>query len=721
MVRRLAAAIVVACLVYAIAHAQEKKGVTIVPRKQVQKERARRWAVLIGVDKYEDETGIGSLKYCAADMKLLYRVLTGPNGGFEPENVLLMTRDAEEPAHTPTYSHIVTMVPRWLQDARPEDDVLIAFSGHGVTEKSEAYLLPSSAMRGNLRLTAIPLRLIRDWMDACRAERKILIVDACHSGAGKAARAMDNVFKSDLDRGKGFVKLASCGPKQKSNEDAKLQSAVGKGHGVFTYYLAEGLGGGGDYDRDGRVDVDEAYRYAYNNTRIWARRKGIRQDPMKSGRVTGMMTIGYYRDLDQLQRDRKAAAKRLEDLKRRSSATAGDAARKAIEEARRKEAEALRKLEARLRELESGDADGGDALKQYQVACAQVTTIRKELARKREDYTDTSPVVRSLRDKLSAARAEQERHRKAATQAMFARLRSLQRQQAEMHKEMRPTHPKMKQMAAAIQSAENELASLFGGSWKLSVRQIVAALADGVSPTIELDLGRGVTMDLVYIPAGEFMMGSPSNENGRYGDEGPQHRVRITKGFYLGIHEVTQAQYQAVMGKNPSRFRGADNPVEQVSWHDCAAFCKRLSRKTGRSVRLPTEAEWEYACRAGTTRRFCFGDNDSGLREYAWYGNNSGGKTHPVGGKKANAFGLYDMHGNVWEWCADWYDGGYYKQSPTDDPRGPRGGKTRVLRGGSWDGTPWFCRSALRGGLNPTDTCLDLGFRVVALAVQEFN
>ena len=717
MVRKLAAAIVVACLVYGIAHAQEKRGVTIVPRKQVQTERARRWAVLIGVDKYEDETGIGSLKYCAQDMKLLYRVLTGPNGGFEPENVLLMTGDAAEHLYRPTRSNIVRMVPNWLKDARPEDDVLIAFSGHGIEEEGNAYLLPRDAVRANPRLTALPLSLIREWLEACRARRKILVVDACHAGAGKDAPAMSRTFWNEVDRGEGFIRLASCGPRQKSNEDAKLQSAVGKGHGVFTYYLAEGLEGKGDYDRDGRVDVDEAYRYAYNGTRGWARRKGVEQSPMKSGRVTGMMTIGYYRDLDQLQRDRKAAAARIKDLKRRSRATAGDAARKAIEEARRKEAEALRKLEARLRELESGDAGGGDALKQYQVARAQVATIEKELARKREDYTDGSAVVRSLSGKLSAARAEQERHLKAAMGPMIARLQSLQRQQAEMRKEMRPTHPKMKQIAARIQSAENDLAPFLPGPVKLSIRQMVAAFADGVPPTIELDLGREVTMKLVYIPAGEFMMGSNKGDS----DEKPVHKAKITRPFYMGIHEVTQAQYEAVMGTNPSGFKGASNPVEEVSWNDCVEFCKRLSRKTGRTLRLPTEAEWEYACRAGATSRFCFGDSDSGLGEYAWYGNNSGGKTHPVGGKKANAFGLYDMHGNVWEWCADWYDGGYYKQSPTDDPRGPRGGKTRVLRGGSWDGTPWFCRSALRGGLNPTDTCLDLGFRVVALAVQEFN
>lgn len=275
--------------------AQTEKGIQIVRPEQAQEERLKRWAVLIGVDKYRDSVGIGSLKYCGADMKLLHRVLTGPHGGFAPENVLLMTDDASDPGHRPTYSNIVTMVPRWLCEAEPDDDVLIAFSGHGITEKGEAYLVPSTARFGNLALTAVSMRLVRQWMDACKAGRKILIVDACHAGAGKAAATMDRKFWQDVDRGEGFVKLASCGPRQKSNEDERLTSPVGKGHGVFTYYLAEGLDGLGDFDRNGRVDVDEAYRYTFKKTRQWARNKGIRQDPLKSGRVTGVMTIAYYR------------------------------------------------------------------------------------------------------------------------------------------------------------------------------------------------------------------------------------------------------------------------------------------------------------------------------------------------------------------------------------------------------------------------------------------
>jgi len=229
--------------------------------------------------------------------------------------------------------------------------------------------------------------------------------------------------------------------------------------------------------------------------------------------------------------------------------------------------------------------------------------------------------------------------------------------------------------------------------------------------TLTLNLGKGVTMKLVLIRPGNFLMGSPDSEQGRKTEEGPQHQVTISKSFYVGVTEVTQAQYEAVMGTNPSKFKGPTNPVEMVSWDEAVEFCRRLSEKTGKTVRLPTEAEWEYACRAGSKTRFSFGDSDSALGDYAWYGSNSGGKTHPVGQKKPNPWGLYDMHGNVWEWCADWY--GDYPKGAVTDPQGPAAGTSRVLRGGSWHGNPNDCRSANRNRITPGYRHGDCGFRVV--------
>jgi len=217
------------------------------------------------------------------------------------------------------------------------------------------------------------------------------------------------------------------------------------------------------------------------------------------------------------------------------------------------------------------------------------------------------------------------------------------------------------------------------------------------------------------------MMGSPDSEKYRHSNEVPQHRVRISKGFYMSVTEVTQAQWQAVMGSNPSCFfkgflglgKNEDLPVECVEWDDAVEFCRKLSQKEGKGYRLPTEAEWEYACRAGTTTRFYFGDGDSQLSDYAWHAGNSRRKTHTVGQKKPNAFGLYDMHGNVSELCSDWYDEGYYSQSPADDPKGPSTGQYFVRRGGCWYDDARYCRVATRNHVSPVHSGYDIGFRVV--------
>jgi formylglycine-generating enzyme required for sulfatase activity len=221
-------------------------------------------------------------------------------------------------------------------------------------------------------------------------------------------------------------------------------------------------------------------------------------------------------------------------------------------------------------------------------------------------------------------------------------------------------------------------------------------------------------MKLVLIPSGKFMMGSPKGEKDRSDNEGPQHEVTLSKPFYMGVYTVTQEQYEQMMGKNPSDFKGATNPVELVSWDGAVEFCKKLSDKTGKKVRLPTEAEWEYACRAGSKTRFSYGDDNdyANLGDYAWYTKNSDNKTHPVGQKKPNEWGLYDMHGNVWQWCSDWYADSYANAGKTD-PSGPASGSTRVLRGGCWNFTPLYCRSAYRVRLAPGYRYLSIGFRVV--------
>ena len=215
----------------------------------------------------------------------------------------------------------------------------------------------------------------------------------------------------------------------------------------------------------------------------------------------------------------------------------------------------------------------------------------------------------------------------------------------------------------------------------------------------------GIRYELASIPAGEFQMGSDSAE--AYGDEKPVHTVRISKTFWLGKTEVTQALWQAVMGSNPSDFdKGDTYPVETVSWDDCRSFITKLNEMFGgNAFRLPTEAEWEYACRAGTTE-----DRYGSLDAIAWYYGNSGNTTHPVGQKQANAWGLFDMLGNVWEWCQDWYGG--YSAGYQTDPAGPAAGDARVVRGGTWSSNVWYVRSSSRYIYVPGSRLSGLGFRL---------
>ncbi len=219
-------------------------------------------------------------------------------------------------------------------------------------------------------------------------------------------------------------------------------------------------------------------------------------------------------------------------------------------------------------------------------------------------------------------------------------------------------------------------------------------------------------MEMVLILPGEFLMGSPSTEKGRGSDE-TRHPAKITNPFYIGKYEVTQQQWKAVMGDNPSHFRGTNNPVEKVSYNDCQEFIARLNGKIpGGGFKLPTEAEWEYAARAGITTRFYWGDDldYAQIEKYAWCNKNSERRTHPVGGKEPNPWGLHDTAGNVWEYCSDYYQGDY-PPGLQIDPKGPDSGNERVYRGGSCKSRFWYCRSANRGGLNPDFRSNNFGFR----------
>jgi eukaryotic-like serine/threonine-protein kinase len=262
------------------------------------------------------------------------------------------------------------------------------------------------------------------------------------------------------------------------------------------------------------------------------------------------------------------------------------------------------------------------------------------------------------------------------------------------------------------------------------------------SPTVSSPketLKNSLGMKLVRIPAGDFFIGSPGNEPHHRANEAPSHQVTITEPFYLGAHLVTVGNFRAFVQAagyrteaekagetrlghywlKPGWEQRDDYPVACLSWNDAKAFCDWLSKKETRTYRLPTEAEWEYACRAGSTSAYSYGPDAKKLGEYAWYRGNSGAKAHPVGRLKPNRWGLYDLHGNLLEWCGDYYDAKFYDKVDLVDPHGPARGKERVLRGGSWNSEAHECRSAYRGANKPTEHRNDRGgFRVVLVPVE---
>ncbi|MBO4544642.1 MAG: formylglycine-generating enzyme family protein, partial [Verrucomicrobia bacterium] len=239
-----------------------------------------------------------------------------------------------------------------------------------------------------------------------------------------------------------------------------------------------------------------------------------------------------------------------------------------------------------------------------------------------------------------------------------------------------------------------------------------------------------VNMDMIWIEPGTFMMGSPEDENGRDYNE-TQHEVTLTRGYWIGKYEVTQAQYQAVMGTNPSYFNGADLPVEMVNWDEAKEFCEKLTEiekaegrlPEGYEYTLPTEAQWEYSCRGGMRSALNSGSNLTGsescpeMDEVGWYWYNADSTTHPVGQKQPNAYGVYDMHGSVLEWCLDRYEENYPTE-PVTDPTGPSRGSYHVIRGGSWGDAAHTCRSAYRDYCSPDESYANVGFRVALTPVQ---
>jgi formylglycine-generating enzyme required for sulfatase activity len=602
---------------------------------------AKNWAICVGINKYQF---IQHLTCAVNDAEEMHCWLK-ETAKFEQTYLFTDNsppiEDMTEPLPSqPTF----TTLRRWLRKRFPpnskpplsaSDSLWFFFSGHGVREQGQDYLLLSDSDPDpeEINNSAISLAFVTEYLRQSGAGNIMLFVDACRSVAKSG-------LGIELQAEQGIISIASCRPREKSYEIEALN------HGSFTYALLESL------------------------------------------QIQGEQNCATVERLAKRLKDRVAEINRQHQKPKQTPYT---------------------RIEPET--------------KNYLIFLPQyIQPTRQDIATLREN----------------ALKAEIEDDLKLA-EVLWTRL--VIHDPDEALKSLRRIWLKLQQPSFnSTVSLPSESVQTLSPKSPESSPSSPSSPSPKSSPSPQIlteTLPGGIILELVKIPAGSFLMGSPDTHNMAYDDEKPQHQVNLQE-FYLGKYPVTQEQYEAVMGNNPSRFKdNPKNPVERVSWDDAQEFCKKLSQLTGKKYRLPTEAEWEYACRAwilptpfekdlilptplfkgGGSPRDYFGDDAAKLGEYAWYDKNSGSKTHPVGQKKPNDWGLYDMSGNVWEWCEDNWHGSYADKpenikndgsiiwSSSDTSR-------RVLRGGSWNHDPWYCRSASRNYGGSRDA--DLGFRVVS-------
>lgn len=629
--------------------------------------KAKRWALVIGVDKYRDPQ-ISQLRGSDNDARTVADALIR-YAGFPSDQVILMSTDQPD-ERQPTRVNILRRLSN-LASIVPKDGLyLISFAGHGIERNGQAYLLPSDAQISEdvsfLEETAVSVARMKERIRATGVGQVIIMLDACRNDPGGRADAPNPLsqayvsgFNFDVHNREvnAFAILYATDVGQRAYEYTERHQ------GYFSWAVVEGLKGGA---ANGKGEITLAGLVKYIQETV---PKRISIDLGGGKQQKPFAVIEGYR-ADELV-----------------IAVAGQ-------------------------------------VSLVPETSAPASPTETDLFSAAGIYWDTE-VIYWDSIKNSTSSEDFNAYLQKYPNGQFANLARIRvAGLAVLSGKTEPaTEPK-----STIALREYDF------DWvTLNPTGEVKERRKGRARYFTENLGGGVSLEMVEIPGGSFLMGSPASEAGRSNDEGPQHSVSV-KSFYLGKFEVTQAQWRAVaklpiinrrysLGSDPSKFKGDALPIERVSWEDAMEFCARLSRATGREYRLATEAEWEYAARAGTTTPFVFGDtitpefaNYNGEQSYA--GAPKGlkrGRTMPVGSLSvANGFGLFDMHGNVWEWvldsCHNNYDGAPSDGTAWDDGRSAM---CRMYRGGSWDVGGEHCRSADRNRRTPTNLFDNLGFRVV--------
>ncbi|MEH2105451.1 SUMF1/EgtB/PvdO family nonheme iron enzyme [Nostoc sp.] len=642
---------------------------------------AKNWAIAIGINQYDY---LQPLNYAKRDAQLMQEFLSN-EAGFE--RIYFFSDDSPPVAGKstrPTRTNLLRVLRQLFDNSfmGAGDNFWFFFSGHGIRHADRDYLMPCDGDPEDIENTAIAINFVSERLRRCGADNVVLILDACRNEGKKTGEGIGRQTAEEA-RQQGVISIFSCIPQQYSYEIEALQQ------GAFTTALLEGLGIQGRCATVERLEqylkfrVPELVRQ-YKNTR---QTPYLIAEPVNKSHLILVPRYATLADIATLKNDAyQAEVNRNLDL-----------------------AEQLW-----IRVLAAASGQDMDAVKSLQ---------RIELLRNSSAIPDL-PQQTILQVS------------KSVTNTPISKLSQTPPRETSPITNI-PTSGTGQFATSTNPTPSTPSKKLILPNW--SRRRVIKttgfAIA-GLGLTIVVprsypsnsfveDLGNSITLTMVKIPGGTFMMGSPEGEAERNKDESPQHQVKVP-GFFMGKYEITQAQYQAIMGNNPSNFKGGKRPVEQVSWDDAVEFCQKLSQKTKKTYRLPSEAEWEYACRAGTKTPFYFGETiTTNLVNYNGeypYGSAPKGEyrqqTIDVGKFPPNFFGLYDMHGNVWEWCKDVYNDNY-QGAPKDGSAWLTGKNNdiKVVRGGGWFEVARNCRSAFRIRLARADRDSFIGFRVVAAAV----
>ncbi len=692
----------------------------------------RKIALLIGMGEYSSSK-LANLPQAEQDADDLYRVLVDPKlGEFSAKNIELLK--------SPNKREMEQKID-WLFDDRKKDDLLLFyFAGHGVLDdKDHLYLTANDTyMKADGRLntfSAIDSSYLLQYINASKSDRKVIILDACYSGAiaqGLVGRGTTGAKLKESFGGKGSVILASSSSTERTWD------------GIYTQCLVEGIQtGAADLDRDGWISLEDLHNYVVD--RVGAASSKMTMTP----RFIPVEDRGHSIRLTKSPTDLKLKYERLlqEEYSDENWGELSDFVRSILLEKQQEwgissaEAEIIEArvllYQNKLIEYEQGLTNA--IQKQYPISArfqAKLTEFQKYFKLRDEDIAE---IHRRVLPPAPTAPSAPISKPEPITPPPAAKIPIIPPTSILKPKTVAPpptptiiTPPPAAKIPiippAPIPKPEPVAPPLAQNIISLSTFSFETAQVKLVSGKIEItkspgsaqhfveELGNGVKLEMVYVPDGEFMMGSDAYP----ADEKPRHRVNVPP-FLMSKYPVTQAQYQSIIGSNPSRFKGPQRPVEWVSWHDAQAFCQKLANKTNKAYRLPSEAEWEYACRAGTKTPFYFGETISpdvvNCNGNYPYGKAPKGvyreSTTDVGIFPANSFGLYDLHGNVWEWCLDTGHENY-QAAPTDGSAWiDKNNDSRMLRGGDWLNYAQHCRSASRLMFTPDGRDDTFGFRLV--------